>query len=82
MRLRTSFSVLYNNDVLRIGVSMFKKFNQRAIHVYEKIGFIREGIRRQGCFFNNKYYDMITMSILKDEFREKYNINILFKKAD
>ncbi|MEW9094703.1 MAG: GNAT family protein [Clostridiaceae bacterium] len=56
----------------RIELEVFP-FNQRAIHVYEKIGFIREGIRRDGCFFNNKYYDMITMSILEEEFREKYN---------
>lgn len=47
-------------------------FNERAIHVYEKIGFKREGIRRDGWFYNHKYYDMITMSILEDEFREKY----------
>lgn len=47
-------------------------FNERAIHVYEKIGFEREGIRRDGWFYNHKYYDMIAMSILEDEFREKY----------
>lgn len=56
----------------RIELEVFS-FNERAIHVYEKIGFIREGIRRDGCFFNNKYYDMITMSILEEEFREKYS---------
>jgi RimJ/RimL family protein N-acetyltransferase len=55
----------------RIELEVFP-FNQRAIHVYEKIGFIREGIRRDGWFFYNKYYDMITMSIMEDEFREKY----------
>ncbi|ADL52938.1 GNAT family N-acetyltransferase [Clostridium cellulovorans] len=47
-------------------------FNERAIHVYEKIGFKKEGIKRDGWFYNHKYYDMITMSILEDEFREKY----------
>lgn len=56
----------------RIELDVFA-FNQRAIQVYEKIGFVREGIRRDGWYFNNKYYDMITMSILEEEFREKYN---------
>lgn len=47
-------------------------FNPRAVHVYEKIGFKREGIRRDGAYYNHKYYDTITMSILEDEFRERY----------
>lgn len=47
-------------------------FNNRAVHVYEKIGFKREGIRRDGAYYNHKYYDMITMSFLENEFRERY----------
>lgn len=46
--------------------------NARATHVYEKIGFKKEGVKRDGCFFNHKYYDLITMSILEEEFRQKY----------
>lgn len=55
----------------RIELEVFP-FNDRAIHVYEKLGFRREGIRRDGAFFNHRYYDMITMSILEEEFRGKY----------
>lgn len=55
----------------RIELEVFP-YNERAIHVYEKIGFKREGIKRDGAFFYNKYYDLITMSILEGEFREKY----------
>lgn len=52
------------------------KFNERAIHVYEKIGFKREGVKRQVGYFNHHYYDLIIMSMLEDEFRTKYiNIN-------
>ena len=50
-------------------------FNERAIHVYEKIGFKREGVRRDGCYFNHQYYDLISMSILEGEFRAKYKSN-------
>jgi RimJ/RimL family protein N-acetyltransferase len=53
----------------RIELEVFL-FNERAIHVYEKIGFRREGIKRDGGFFNHKYYDLITMSILEEEFRK------------
>lgn len=55
----------------RIELEVFP-FNQRAIHVYEKIGFKREGIKRDGAFYYNKYYDIIVMSILEEEFKEKY----------
>ena len=44
-------------------------FNKRAIHVYEKIGFKREGILRDCLYFDNKYYDAIVMSILHTEFK-------------
>ena len=45
-------------------------FNPRAIHVYEKIGFKREGIQRDALFIDGRFHDMITMSILEDEFRQ------------
>lgn len=45
--------------------------NERAIRVYEKLGFIREGIRRDAQFFNHKYHDMIMMGLLENEFLEK-----------
>lgn len=47
-------------------------FNERAIHTYEKVGFRREGIKREGSYYNHQYQDLITMSILEDEFREKH----------
>ena len=36
-----------------------------AIHVYEKIGFEREGILRQHVFSEGRYQDMLTMAILR-----------------
>lgn len=46
--------------------------NLRAVHVYEKNGFKKEGVRRQAIYKNGKYVDLIIMSILKKE----YEVNI------
>lgn len=47
-------------------------FNPRAIHVYEKLGFQREGIERDALYLDGKFHDMITMAMLEDEFRALY----------
>ncbi|MBU2439364.1 GNAT family N-acetyltransferase [bacterium] len=45
-------------------------FNEKAIRFWEKVGFKKEGIQRDGYSYNHKYYDFVMMSILEDEFRE------------
>ena len=47
-------------------------FNERAIRTYEKLGFQREGVKRDVLFYNHQYHDAIQMSILEDEFRERH----------
>lgn len=42
-------------------------FNPRAVRVYEKIGFKREGVLRDALLWDGAYYDMIIMSILEHE---------------
>lgn len=44
-------------------------FNEKALRFYEKVGFKREGIQRDGYYFNHKYCNFIMMSILEDEYR-------------
>jgi diamine N-acetyltransferase len=44
-------------------------FNERAIRFYEKVGFRREGIQRDGYYCDHAYHDFVMMSILEDEFR-------------
>ena len=46
-------------------------FNKRAIRCYEKGGFKEVGRRREAYYLNGKYYDIITMDILKKEFKEE-----------
>lgn len=50
----------------RISLGVFD-FNPRAIRVYEKIGFVREGVERDALFWEGRYHNQIMMSILEDE---------------
>jgi RimJ/RimL family protein N-acetyltransferase len=52
---------------LAIGVVVF---NERGLKFWESIGFKKEGIQRDGYFYNGKYSDFIMMSLLEDEYRK------------
>lgn len=45
-------------------------FNDRAIGLYESMGFQREGVMREVAFTGGKYEDVVMMSILEGEFSE------------
>ena len=42
--------------------------NTRAIHLYEKCGFVREGLKREFCYKNGKFENLLVYSCLKNEF--------------
>jgi RimJ/RimL family protein N-acetyltransferase len=48
-------------------------FNPRARHVYEKIGFVFEGIRRDVLLWEGEYHSAIVMGILAPEYKEREN---------
>jgi RimJ/RimL family protein N-acetyltransferase len=52
----------------RVGLDVYD-FNPRAIHVYEKVGFRREGVQRDALFYDGEFHDSILMSILEDEWQ-------------
>ena len=54
----------------RIALEVYA-FNPRAIHVYERCGFTREGILRSALHWDGKYHDAILMSILREEWLER-----------
>jgi diamine N-acetyltransferase len=43
-------------------------FNESALRFYEKMGFQREGVQRDGYFFDHRYHDFVMMSLLESEF--------------
>lgn len=65
LMLRHGFETL---KLHRIDLGVYV-FNPRAIRVYEKVGFQREGIQREILYQDGQFYDMILMSMLEDEFR-------------
>lgn len=42
--------------------------NAVAIRIYEKVGFVHEGVLRKAAYVNGKYVDVIVMGILRDEY--------------
>lgn len=45
-------------------------YNERAIHLYEKLGFKPEGRKRHWVYMNRKYYDLVEYGLLEDEWEE------------
>jgi RimJ/RimL family protein N-acetyltransferase len=45
--------------------------NARAIHVYERLGFKRDGLLRDEQFRDGRYIDIVLMSLLEDEWRRR-----------
>ncbi|EKZ0252011.1 spermidine N1-acetyltransferase [Listeria monocytogenes] len=46
------------------------KVNEKAIHVYEKVGFIREGELIDEFFVDGTYHDAIRMCIFQHQYRK------------
>lgn len=60
----------YELDLHRIYLKVFE-WNKRAIKLYEKSGFIKEGILREAHYSQGKFQNILVMSILKNEYLRK-----------
>jgi RimJ/RimL family protein N-acetyltransferase len=61
--LRYAFTEL---NLHRISLTVFE-YNQRAIRMYEKIGFKIEGINREYHYREGRHWNLVSMGILRDE---------------
>jgi len=50
-------------------------FNERALRFYEKVGFKKEGVQRDGYYYDHAFHDFVMMSILEDEFRQLHKVD-------
>ena len=65
----------YGFNILNLQVihSLVFEFN-KAIDVYTKFGFHIDGTLRRTCYKNGKYFNSYYISMLREEYDEKYNI--------
>jgi diamine N-acetyltransferase len=45
--------------------------NHKAVHIYENLGFVQEGILRQHFFVEGSYHDSVIMGIFSHEMQKK-----------
>jgi RimJ/RimL family protein N-acetyltransferase len=64
LTLKYAFEYLNMN---RVQLKVYE-YNYRAIHVYEKCGFVREGTLRKARYLKGQYHDIIVMGILAEEY--------------
>jgi len=49
---------------------MVYEYNERAIGVYTRVGFKKEGVLRQENYRQGRYWDTLVMSILREEWED------------
>lgn len=50
------------------------EFNTRAIRAYEKLGFVREGCKRDALWWDGRFHGAVQMSLLRHEFEARHGI--------
>jgi len=66
--LKFGFNVL---NLHRVELHVYE-FTANAVHVYEKLGFKKVGVRREASYIIGKYRNDLVMDILEEEFKEIY----------
>ncbi|MGW4801309.1 GNAT family N-acetyltransferase [Nonomuraea sp. NPDC004297] len=53
---------------IRLGVYTF---NERARHVYKKLGFVEEGVERDSLRWDGEWHDAVLMAVLRPEWQAR-----------
>jgi [ribosomal protein S5]-alanine N-acetyltransferase len=67
LMVRYAFATLNLN---RVWLHVYE-YNERALRVYEKVGFRTEGRLRQDTFRDGRFWDTIVMAMLREEWAAK-----------
>ncbi|GAM89535.1 hypothetical protein ANO11243_075740 [Dothideomycetidae sp. 11243] len=70
LRWLLEWGFLYAN-LHRIEITVYG-WNSGARRLYEKLGFVQEGVRRKALWFNGQWWDDFSLGLLKEEWEEKY----------
>ena len=67
--IRLALNFAFNElNLHRIQLSVFS-YNERALALYEKLGFVREGLFREHLRRDGQFYDMILYGLLRREWQ-------------
>lgn len=62
----------FNMNMHRVELTVLET-NDRAVHLYEKCGFTKEGTKRRSTYKNGDYVNMYLYSILREEYDLEVN---------
>lgn len=60
-----------NYPIMRIEMNILSS-NQRSLRFHDKMGFVREGVKRKAWFCNGSLQDQVIMGLLREEFESLY----------
>lgn len=74
-RLMNKAIEFFNKSTLHRLELLVVKDNERAVHLYRSLGFEEEGTLKEFHKIDDKYYDVLAMSIVKnDKWKIRYNL--------
>jgi len=53
-----------------------KEENERALHLYESEGLVREGVKREYLFYDGKYENLVLLGILEREYAARVSAGL------